>query len=92
VFLARQGILQWNTRAVRRLSVAPMSEDRPSPSPRLIIGLIMGGLAVWALYIAIGSYLYNFNPWRAVLVLGCMGVFLGFWLLLLWSQGGKKQP
>jgi drug/metabolite transporter (DMT)-like permease len=68
-----------------------MPEDRPPPSPRLIIGLIMGGLVVWAVYIAIGSYLYNFNPLRAVLVLGCMAAFLGFWLLLLWTQGGNKQ-
>ncbi len=69
-----------------------MANDRPQPSPRLMLGLIMGGMTAWALYVAIGSYLYTFNPWRAVFVLGCMFAFLGFWLLLLWTQGGKKQP
>ena len=68
-----------------------MPDDRPSPSPRLLYGLIMGSLAVWALYIAIGSYFYRFNIWQAVLVLGCMGAFLGFWLLLLWTQGPRKR-
>lgn len=66
-----------------------MSDARPHVSTRMIIGLIMGALVVWATYLAIGAYRYNFNPWRAVLVLGSMGVFLGFWLLMLWSQGRK---
>jgi len=52
----------------------------------------MGLLVVWAVYVAIGAYLYNFNPWRAVIVLASMGVFLGIWLLLLWTQSRNRRP
>jgi hypothetical protein len=69
-----------------------MPNEPPPISQRGLLALIMGGLVVWAAYVAVGSYLYNFNPWRAVIVMGCMGVFLGVWLLLLWSRGsGKKE-
>ena len=52
---------------------------------------MMVGLVLWAAYVAVGAYLYNFNPWRAVIVLGCMGVFLGFWLLMLWGQSRRSR-
>jgi hypothetical protein len=52
----------------------------------------MVGLTVWAVYIAVGAYWYNLNPWRGVIVLACMGLFLGSWLALLWNQSRKKQP
>jgi hypothetical protein len=55
----------------------------------MIIGLIMGALVLWAAYLAIGAYRYNLNPWRGVLVAGSMAVFLGFWLLMLWTQRPK---
>ena len=69
-----------------------MPEQRPQLSQRTLIKLIMGGLVVWAVYVAIGAYLYNLNPWRAVIVLGCMGAFVGIWLLLLATQKRDKQP
>jgi hypothetical protein len=69
-----------------------MPDQRPSPSPRMVLTVIMGGMALWAVYVAVGAYLYNFDPWRAVIVLGCMAAFLGWWLLLLYTQGGKKKP
>ena len=53
------------------------------PSSRLLVYLLMGGLAVWGAYLAIGAYLYNFNPWRPAIVLICVGAFIGGWLLLL---------
>jgi len=66
--------------------------NEPAPiSQRTLFAIIMGGLTVWAAYVAVGSYLYNYNPWRAVIVMGCMGVFLGVWLLLLWSQRRGKN-
>jgi hypothetical protein len=64
-----------------------MPDARPAVSSRTMIGLIMGGLVVWAIFLAIGAYRYNFNPWRGVLVLGSMALFLSFWLLMLRSQG-----
>ena len=64
-----------------------MPEKQPQVSQRMMIGLIMGGLVVWAIYLAVGAYLYNFDIVRALFVLGCMAAFLGFWALMLWTQG-----
>jgi hypothetical protein len=69
-----------------------MPKPSSQPSPRLILTVLMGGLVVWAVYVAVGAYLYNFNPWRAVIVLVSMGVFLGIWLLLLWTQSRNRRP
>ena len=61
-------------------------------SPWLLFTLIMGGMIVWGAYIAVGAYLYNKDPWRGVIVMACVGLFLGFWLLLLWNQSRAKTP
>ncbi len=68
-----------------------MPDQRRPLSPRQILALIMGGLVLWGVYIAIGAYLYNQNPWRSVIILACVGSFVGLWLLLLWTQPGKRQ-
>ncbi len=47
---------------------------------------------MWGAYVALGAYLYNYNPWRGVIVMACVGLFLGFWLLLLWNQSRDKRP
>jgi drug/metabolite transporter (DMT)-like permease len=76
-----------------------MSEPRSKYSPRLILAAIMLALLAWAGYIAAGSYWVarenNSNPWRGVIVLLSMAVFLGFWLLALWVQsrrGPRSRP
>ena len=69
-----------------------MLQRQPSLSPRLLFALIMGGMVVWALYIAVGVYLSTFNFMRAAVVLVCMAMFLGFWLLFLWNSGRSKRP
>jgi hypothetical protein len=68
-----------------------MPAPRPPVSPRLLFVLIMGGMVLWGAYVALGAYLYNYNPWRGVIVMGCVGLFLGFWLLLLWNQSRDKK-
>lgn len=68
-----------------------MNQQRKPPSPRTILALVMGGLAVWGIYLAVGILVYGINPLGALLVLGCVGFFLGFWLLLLWTQKRDKQ-
>ena len=74
---------------IRRI---PMSEQpRQSVSQRTVIGVIVGGLVAWAIYAAVGTYLESFDPWRAVIVLGCMAAFVGFWLLLLWGQARRRR-
>jgi len=70
--------------------------DKPSPqplpmSPRKMLALVMGGLLLWGIYVAAGAFWYGRSPWEAVIIMVCVGMFLGFWLLLLWSQGKKKQ-
>ena len=68
-----------------------MPDDRPPMPPRTIIAIIMGALVVWGIYVAIGVLWYDLNPLGAVLVLVCVGMFLGFWLLLLRSRNRDKQ-
>jgi hypothetical protein len=71
-------------------SMQTMPLERQSISPRLLFALIMGGLLLWGVYVAVGAYLYNRNPWRPLIVLASVCAFLGFWLLLLWTQKRKK--
>jgi hypothetical protein len=66
-----------------------MSEEQPSISPRLVTGLIMLSLLLWGAYVAVGAYLYNMNPWRGLIVLAAVGLFLGLWMLALWSRGRR---
>lgn len=68
-----------------------MADERPPLSPRTILAIVMGGLVVWGLYVAIGVLVYGINPVGAVLVLICVGMFLGFWLLLLRGQNRNKE-
>jgi hypothetical protein len=55
-------------------------------SPRTILALIIGGLVLWGLYVAAGVLWYGLNVSGAIVVLVCVGMFLGFWLLLLRSR------
>jgi len=68
-----------------------MADERPSLSPRTILALVMGGLVAWGVYVAVGVLWYGINPLGALLVLVCVGMFLGVWLLLLWTQKRDKQ-
>ncbi|PQO46375.1 hypothetical protein [Blastopirellula marina] len=57
-----------------------------------LLGGIIAALAVWGIYLAIGSYLSlggGTRPMdirRALVVLACMGGFLLFWGALLWNR------
>lgn len=55
---------------------------------RLIAGIILA-VSLWGIWLAVGAYLLNHNPWRAVVVLACVFGFIGFWLLMLQSR--KKR-
>ena len=57
------------------------------------IALIIGALALWAIYLAIGAYLgqgseapQRFDIRRPLIVIACMGAFLLFWAGLLWNR------
>lgn len=61
-----------------------------NPSPRLIYAIILGGMTLWALFLALGAYLYNHNPWRGVVVLTCFALFAGFWMLMVRTLPPRK--
>jgi hypothetical protein len=71
---------------------APKPDERPPLSQRTLLAIIIGGLLLWAIYVAVGVYRATLSFGGAVMVLLFMGMFVGFWLLLLWSQGRNKQP
>lgn len=58
-------------------------------SHRLIYISIMAAVLVWGGVLAIGAYLYNHNPWRPIVVMGCVLAFLGFWGLMLVSRRAR---
>lgn len=55
-----------------------------------MIALIIGGMVFWAIYAAIGTFFYNRNIIQSLIVLVIVAMFVGLWLLLLWTQGRKK--
>ena len=88
-----------NTRQQRGGSRQQKSKGSASHSPIIahrqtpqLFAVIMGGMVLWGAYVAIGAYLYNYDPWRGVIVMASVGLFLGFWLLLLWNQSRNKKP
>ncbi len=68
-----------------------MTDTRQPMSPRTILTLIFAGLLLWGLYIAGGVLWYGLNPLGALIVLVCVGIFLGFWALLLRSQKPNRR-
>ena len=66
---------------------------------RLLMGLI-AAVAVWGSTISLGAFLFGydqeagrvmFSPSfvRGLIPLGCVTVFVGSWVLLVWRQGGS---
>ncbi|MCS5617413.1 MAG: hypothetical protein O3C39_07525 [Planctomycetota bacterium] len=48
-----------------------------------IIGWVALAILAWGIFHAIGAWRFNHNPLRAVVVLVCVGAFLGFWMVML---------
>ncbi|HWB00802.1 MAG TPA: hypothetical protein VG713_20060 [Pirellulales bacterium] len=59
--------------------------------PKRLIGLIAAGVFAWGLYHAWGAYQLNHNPWRFVMVLGCVLGFLGFWWAMLAARQRRED-
>ena len=74
---------------------AELPRSTPPGAVRLIRWLF-GALTVWGVAQAIGAYTFNHDIRRPLVVLGCVGAFLGFWLALLatWQKrhGQKSAP
>ncbi len=76
------------------------SVQQPSPNTdrKILLGLT-AALAAWGLYLALGAFFGGFGKgnlppsfWRSLVVLACMGSFLGFWwLLILTRKSGNSR-
>ncbi len=63
---------------------APPSPESASAADRFqIIRWIVVAIVIWGIFHAVGAWTFNRNPWRAVMVLACVGTFLGFWMVML---------
>ncbi len=74
------------------------SHDSPSDSTRPILLIVLTvALAAWGIYLAIGAYFGGFGGEnlahdfrRSLVVLACMGVFLGIWWTLVLTRKPRK--
>jgi hypothetical protein len=69
--------------------------DREPTNRRLLMGLVVGAVAAWGAFLALGSYL-GLDPAtpdrdlrRMLMVGGCVAAFLGVWMWLLWRRGPR---
>jgi hypothetical protein len=51
----------------------------------------MLALVAWGVVQALGSWLSNHDPRRPLLVLACVGGFLGFWLTVLAARRRRLE-
>jgi hypothetical protein len=63
-----------------------MPEQNSTKALPIIFIVIMVSVLGWGIFHAIGAYLFNHHPGRALMVLACVSAFLGFWGLMLWSR------
>jgi hypothetical protein len=40
-------------------------------------------IMIWGVVLAAGAWTLNWNPLRPLVVLACVGTFLGFWMTML---------
>ncbi len=75
--------------------------------PNRILGLILGGLLVWGIFLAVGTLVFpllvrNSGPipgfdygkmaiQRALIILGCTLAFVTFWGLMLWLKSNGSR-
>jgi len=60
-----------------------LSLKAPPPGAERLLRWIMGGIVVWGAFHALGAWTLNHDARRPLIVLACVGAFLGFWLLML---------
>jgi hypothetical protein len=63
----------------------------PGQAPEKIIRGIMLALVGWGVIQALGAWMFNYDPRRGLLVLVCVGGFLGFWLAALSVRRRRLQ-
>ena len=66
-----------------------MSDQPARNTYRWAIALIFVAVVAWGVIHAVGAYRFNHNPLRAVMVLGCVALYLGFWGLMLAARRAR---
>ena len=63
----------------------PAPNDSSSDANRALLRNIILALGVWGVVLAIGAFCFKrqYDYRKPLLILACMGAFLGFWLILL---------
>ena len=61
------------------------------PDAERLIAWIMGALVVWGLFHAVGAWTLNHDARRPLIVLACVGAFLGFWLTMLSARRRRLE-
>jgi Flp pilus assembly protein TadB len=59
------------------------SEAREQADRASIIRWIVVAIMIWGVVLAAGAWTLNWNPLRPLVVLACVGAFLGFWMTML---------
>lgn len=62
---------------------ASLPDRPPAGAPQQIIRWVAAAILAWGIFHAVGAWRFNHNPLRAVVVLVCVGAFLGFWMAML---------
>jgi hypothetical protein len=63
-----------------------------SPEERnVIIPYIVIGLIVWGGLLALGAYVFRgeYDLRKPLIILACVGLFVGFWGIMLWLNRGR---
>jgi len=58
---------------------------------RLVLASIAGAVLIWGGIHALGAYRFNHHVWRPVIVMACVGVFLGGWLWLMSRRAARQS-
>jgi hypothetical protein len=76
----------------------PALPQAPSNDRKILLALT-GALAAWGVYLALGAFFGGFgkgnlsvSALRSLVVLACMGGFLGLWWLLMLGRRSREAP
>lgn len=70
--------------------------DYEPANRRMLMYLVAGGLAAWGLMLGLGSFLGldpatpDYDIRRFLIITGCVGAFLAFWGVALWTRRGRR--
>ncbi len=72
------------------MSGIPPARSSSDNAERILRGIMLA-LVAWGVVQALGSWLYNHDSRRPLLVLACVGGFLGFWLAVLAARRRRLE-